>query len=619
MHEGFRVNVEFELRFHSDSLLITELLVDVENFTTSLTLEFEAEFWYPNSTHHADQLCPKEPRKFFHLVGVFLQKGKKSESESLHSDSEDIINMANRILKEFVAPLMSTIKLWQFTGKDPHKHLKEFRVVCSTMKPHGVEEDHIKLRAFPFSLDGSAKDWLYYLHLGSITSWQDMKRMFLEKFFLASRAASIRKEICGIRQITRETLDEYWERFKKLCASCPHHQISDQLLIQYFYEGLMLMDRSMVNAASGGALVDKTPTAARELIANMAANAQQFGTRAMVSTRGVNKLKTSDTNQQRMENRIEELTTLVRHLALGQTQQPQQSIPTAISVCGICCVPGHATNQCPQMQETNETVAGIFPGKPFQQQQHQRSYNSFSNTYNLRWRDHPNLRYGNSNQFQQQQQQQQQPQYQFRHHIAEQNMRQQYSQQAKADQPQSSSLEPSLVDLVKQMLEVPDSAEHSAAAEKSNSAEIDAAEEQPEPSNKRDSSHSEQNIPLSFPNRVTQNKKIAEVEMDKGIMETFRKVEANIALLEAIKQIPKYAKFLKDLCTHRRRLKGNEKVSMGRNVSAIIQPSISPKCKDPGTFTIPCIIGRKQFSQAMLDLGASINVMPKSVYQSLHI
>ena len=118
---------------------------------------------------------------------------------------------------------------------------------------------------------------------------------------------------------------------------------------------------------------------------------------------------------------------------------------------------------------------------------------------------------------------------------------------------------------------------------------------------------------------MTENRKLAEVELDKEIMETFRKVEVNIPLLEAIKQIPKYAKFLKDLCTHRRRLKGNEKVSMGRNVSAIIQPSIPPKCKDPSTFTIPCIIGSKQFSQDMLDLGASINVMSKSVYHALHI
>ena len=62
----------------------------------------------------------------------------------------------------------------------------------------------------------------------------------------------------------------------KLCASCSHHQISKQLLIQYFYEGLLPMERSMIDAASGGALVDKIPEVARLLISNMAANSQQF-------------------------------------------------------------------------------------------------------------------------------------------------------------------------------------------------------------------------------------------------------------------------------------------------------------------------------------------------------
>ncbi|RDX77997.1 hypothetical protein CR513_41793, partial [Mucuna pruriens] len=46
-------------------------------------------------------------------------------------------------------------------GEDPHKHLKEFHVVCSTMRPQGILEDYIKMKAFPFSLDGATKDWLY--------------------------------------------------------------------------------------------------------------------------------------------------------------------------------------------------------------------------------------------------------------------------------------------------------------------------------------------------------------------------------------------------------------------------------------------------------------------------
>ncbi|RDY12950.1 hypothetical protein CR513_02190, partial [Mucuna pruriens] len=134
------------------------------------------------------------------------------------------------------------------------------------------------MKVFPFSLDGAAKDWLY-LKPTLFNTWGDMKRIFLEIFFLMSRTTTIRKEICRIRQHTGETLHEYWERFNKLCATCPHHQISEQLLIQYFYEGLSMMDKSMIDAASGGDLMDKTLATTRHLISNMASNTQQFGIR----------------------------------------------------------------------------------------------------------------------------------------------------------------------------------------------------------------------------------------------------------------------------------------------------------------------------------------------------
>ncbi|RDY05194.1 hypothetical protein CR513_10976, partial [Mucuna pruriens] len=52
-------------------------------------------------------------------------------------------------------------KFHDLAREDPHKHLKEFHVVCSTMRPQGIVEDYIKMKAIPFSLDGAAKDWLY--------------------------------------------------------------------------------------------------------------------------------------------------------------------------------------------------------------------------------------------------------------------------------------------------------------------------------------------------------------------------------------------------------------------------------------------------------------------------
>ncbi|RDX91877.1 hypothetical protein CR513_26077, partial [Mucuna pruriens] len=57
-------------------------------------------------------------------------------------------------------------KFHGLVGEDPHKHLKEFHVVCSTMRLWGIEEDYIKMKAFPFSLDGAAKDWFTLQHLG---------------------------------------------------------------------------------------------------------------------------------------------------------------------------------------------------------------------------------------------------------------------------------------------------------------------------------------------------------------------------------------------------------------------------------------------------------------------
>ncbi|XP_070667507.1 uncharacterized protein [Malus domestica] len=118
---------------------------------------------------------------------------------------------------------------------------------------------------------------------------------------------------------------------------------------------------------------------------------------------------------------------------------------------------------------------------------------------------------------------------------------------------------------------------------------------------------------------LTDSCKQKKEESDKDILETFRKVQVNIPLLDAIKQVPKYAKFLKELCTTRKRISNKEVVRVGENVLAVLQRKLPPKCEDPGSFTIPCVIGNTRFEHAMLDLGASINVMPYSIYASMNL
>ncbi|XP_052197233.1 uncharacterized protein LOC127804413 [Diospyros lotus] len=82
-------------------------------------------------------------------------------------------------------------------------------------------------------------------------------------------------------------------------------------------------------------------------------------------------------------------------------------------------------------------------------------------------------------------------------------------------------------------------------------------------------------------------------------------------------QTPSYAKFLKDLCTVKGKINVREKAFLTEQVSAILQFKTPPKYKNPRCPTITCIIGSQKVDQALLDLGASVNLLSFSVYQQL--
>ncbi|KAM1495751.1 hypothetical protein ACFXTO_030439 [Malus domestica] len=136
------------------------------------------------------------------------------------------------------------------------------------MTPVNVDGSILKMKAFPFSLLEKAKDWLYELALGTVTFSESMKKAFLEKFFPTSRVILLRKRISGIQKHQGKSFPTYYERFKILVASCPQHQMKEELILQYFYEGLLPIERQMLDASAGGALVDKTLVTTKTLIGN---------------------------------------------------------------------------------------------------------------------------------------------------------------------------------------------------------------------------------------------------------------------------------------------------------------------------------------------------------------
>ena len=122
------------------------------------------------------------------------------------------------------------------------------------------------------------------------------------------------------------------------------------------------------------------------------------------------------------------------------------------------------------------------------------------------------------------------------------------------------------------------------------------------------------NMPPQFPQALRGKKKITN---QAEIWEVLRQVKVNIPLLDMIKQVPTYAKFLKDLCTVKRGLGIEKKAFLTEQVSAIIQSKTPVKYNDPGSSTILVNIGGTCIDKALLDLGASVNLLPYSVYKQL--
>ncbi|PHT32201.1 hypothetical protein CQW23_28538 [Capsicum baccatum] len=99
-------------------------------------------------------------------------------------------------------------------------------------------------------------------------------------------------------------------------------------------------------------------------------------------------------------------------------------------------------------------------------------------------------------------------------------------------------------------------------------------------------------------------------------MNMLKQLTINVPLVEALEQMPGYAKFMKDLLTKKRAASYELKDTV-HHCSIIATRSLVQKKADPGAFTIPCTVGYLNFAKALCDLGASINLMPLSIYRKL--
>ncbi|KAK8684165.1 hypothetical protein V6N13_040196 [Hibiscus sabdariffa] len=281
-------------------------------------------------------------------------------------------------LKPVMFNMLNT--LGRFGGsptENAQQHLKSFLEICKSFKIHGVSNDVLKLKLFPYSLRDKAKVWLNNLQPGSLQSWTELCRCFLAKFSYTDMTDHLRNQITSFRQEDDEAMHEPWERYRDLFRRCPMHGLPELSQVSIFYNSVNTPARMMLDASTDGTLLDKPPRESLEILDKLAQNDYQHHTSRRVTTRrGPAQLDSSDT----ILAQIASLTNMVKNM---QKQPHIQEVKALDAFCELCGN-NHDASKCGQNMETSCYV-GNYNKK------------TMSNTYNPSWRNHPNFSWKNQN------------------------------------------------------------------------------------------------------------------------------------------------------------------------------------------------------------------------------
>ncbi|XP_047979058.1 uncharacterized protein LOC125220975 [Salvia hispanica] len=156
--------------------------------------------------------------------------------------------------------------------EDPNKHITKFIQICNTTKINEVPDEQIRLRAFPFSLEDDARDWLDSLEPNSIRTWDALVAKFLAKYYPPSEALNRQSAILAFEMTHQESIRGAWERFKSLLKRCSNHGLNPTHQVLVFYKGCLPDAKSELNWSAGGSLIKIGEAAAMEVIERVASN-----------------------------------------------------------------------------------------------------------------------------------------------------------------------------------------------------------------------------------------------------------------------------------------------------------------------------------------------------------
>jgi hypothetical protein len=192
----------------------------------------------------------------------------------------------------------------QFGGsaqEDASMNVHDFIEICDMQKFKNVENVVLKLKLFPFSLRGKAKEWLHLLPTASINSWDDLKEAFTKKYYPPVIILQNRNNILSFRQNENEHVVMAWERIKHMLRTCPSHGVNEWTILHSFYNSLNYMSRNILDSAAG-AFMSKTIVEAKAILESILQNYSQWHTeRAPIPSKKVNSIEDVDVVSNKMD------------------------------------------------------------------------------------------------------------------------------------------------------------------------------------------------------------------------------------------------------------------------------------------------------------------------------
>nr|GEV42384.1 hypothetical protein [Tanacetum cinerariifolium] len=418
---------------------------------------------------------------------------------------------------------------------------------------------------------GAAQIWLEKEPPRSILTWDDLVSKFINKFFPPSKTTSLRNEITNFQQRFDETFREAWDRFKDLLRACPRYGFSELHQLDMFYNALNSKDQDSLNSAAGGNFLDKMPRDCLSIIESKS-KVRYSRDKAVVSKVSKN-ASTSGVSPD-----VAELKDMVRALLLDKKGQNQSPAPVkAVEKSCVTCGGAHSYRICPA------TDGNIYRNNI-------QEYVSQASAVNY---NQGNTAYVKANDAVMKNMQTQ-----------GQNMQNQLT---------------NLTDLITKFGNSNTASTLSSGTLPSNTIA------NPKSDLKAIATRSvlqslNQKASIPYPSRSNdeRNREKANNQIEK-LYQIFKDMSFEISFVDALILMPKFASTLKALIGNKEKFSEMARTSLNEHCSAVLLKKLPKKLGDPGKFLIPCDFPGMAECLALADLGASINLMPLSVWKKLYL